>query len=64
MSINSSPLPMREFGHSGVQVSAIACGGHPQAADGHNELFKMTVQYDAKIGREQHHFPSEEELPL
>jgi len=34
------------------------------AADGHNELFKMTVKYDGKVGREQHHFPSEEELPL
>jgi aryl-alcohol dehydrogenase-like predicted oxidoreductase len=34
------------------------------AADGHNELFKMTVKYDGKIGREQHHFPNEEELPL
>jgi uncharacterized protein len=36
----------------------------PQAADGHNELFKMTVKYDAKVGREQHHFQTEEELPL
>lgn len=36
----------------------------PRAADGHNELFKMTVKYDGKIGREQHHFPSVEELPL
>lgn len=36
----------------------------PQAADGHNELFKMTVKYDAKVGREQHHFQNQEELPL
>ena len=36
----------------------------PPAADGHNELFKMSVKYDGKIGREQHHFPNEEELPL
>ena len=35
-----------------------------QAADGHNELFKMTVKYDGKVGREQHHFQNEEELPL
>lgn len=34
------------------------------AADGHNELFKMTLKYDGKIGREQHHFESVEELPL
>jgi len=36
----------------------------PAAADGHNELFKMTVKYDGKIGREQHRFPTTEELPL
>ena len=36
----------------------------PQAADGHNELFKTSVKYDAKVGREQHHFQNEEELPL
>ena len=34
------------------------------AADGRYELFKMTTKYDGKIGREQHHFPSTEELPL
>jgi uncharacterized protein len=34
------------------------------AADGRYELFKMTTKYDGKVGREQHHFPSSEELPL
>ena len=34
------------------------------AADGRNELFKMTTKYDGKIGREQHHFPTTKELPL
>ena len=34
------------------------------SADGRYELFKMTTKYDGKIGREQHHFPSTEELPL
>ena len=34
------------------------------AADGRYELFKMTTKYDGKIGREQHHFPNTEELPL
>jgi aryl-alcohol dehydrogenase-like predicted oxidoreductase len=34
------------------------------AADGHLELFKMTTKYDGKIGREQHHFPTAEQLPL
>ncbi len=34
------------------------------AADGRYELFKMSVKYDGKIGREQHHFQSTQELPL
>jgi len=34
-----------------------------EASDGHLELFKTTVKYDGKIGREQHGFPSIEELP-
>jgi len=34
------------------------------AADGHMELFKMTTKYDGKVGREQHHFPTAEKLPL
>ena len=36
----------------------------PYAADGHLELFKMTVKYDGKIGREQHGYPTVEDLPL
>ncbi len=34
------------------------------SADGHLELFKMTVKYDGKVGREQHGFQAEEEMPL
>lgn len=34
------------------------------AADGRYELFKMTTKYDGNIGREQHHFPNTEDLPL
>jgi len=34
------------------------------SADGRLELFKMTVKYDGKIGREQHGYPPPEELPL
>src|SRR5271154_1436219 len=33
------------------------------AADGHLELFKVTTKYDGKVGREQHHFPTVEQLP-
>jgi hypothetical protein len=35
-----------------------------QAGDGHFELYKTTTHFDAKVGREQHGYPSEEELPL
>ncbi len=34
------------------------------AGDGRLEQFKTTVKYDGKVGREQHHFPSIEELPV
>ena len=34
------------------------------AADGHLELFKMTVKYDGRIGREQPGYPPVEEMPL
>jgi len=37
---------------------------HPYAADGRVELYKTTVKYDGKIGREQHEFPTEQEMPL
>jgi uncharacterized protein len=34
-----------------------------EASDGHLELFKTTTKYDGKIGREQHGYPTVEELP-
>lgn len=34
------------------------------AVDGRVELFKMTMKYDGAIGREQHGFPPEKDLPL
>lgn len=33
------------------------------AADGHLELFKTTTKYDGEVGRQQHGYPSPEELP-
>lgn len=33
------------------------------ASDGRFELFKVTKKYDGNVGRQQHHFPSAEELP-
>ncbi len=35
-----------------------------QAGDGHFELYKTSTRFDAKVGREQHGYPSQEELPL
>ena len=34
-----------------------------QFNDGRYELFKSTVKYDGDLGREQHHYPSTDELP-
>ena len=36
---------------------------HPEAADGHMELFKTTVKYDGDLGRQQHGYPNTEKLP-
>jgi aryl-alcohol dehydrogenase-like predicted oxidoreductase len=36
----------------------------PAAADGHLEMYKSTMKYDAAIGRQQHGFPSPEDLPM
>src|SRR5579884_1673020 len=61
------------------QNLAVACGFQPMqaaemeqvraqcrmyAADGRVELFKTTVKYDGKVGREQHGMQSEQELPM
>jgi aryl-alcohol dehydrogenase-like predicted oxidoreductase len=34
------------------------------ASDGRYELFKSTKKYDGNVGREQHHYPTAEQLPL
>jgi aryl-alcohol dehydrogenase-like predicted oxidoreductase len=36
----------------------------PVAADGRYELYKTTMHFDAKVGREQHGMPQRDELPL
>jgi predicted aldo/keto reductase-like oxidoreductase len=33
------------------------------ASDGRLELFKTTTKYDGAVGRQQHHYPTVEELP-
>ena len=34
------------------------------AGDGHLELYKTTTFYDAKVGRAQHGYPTEQDLPF
>lgn len=46
------------------QMQSLRDQCRPAAADGHLELFKMTTKYDGKVGREQHHFPTVQLLPL
>jgi aryl-alcohol dehydrogenase-like predicted oxidoreductase len=36
----------------------------PLAADGRFERYKMTLRFDAKVGREQHGFPTQDEVPI
>ncbi len=46
-----------------AEMNALRNRSRALAGDGHLELFKTTTMYDGKIGREQHGFPSAEELP-
>ena len=36
----------------------------PNAADGHLELYKSTARYEGDVGRGQHGFPSQKEMPM
>jgi aryl-alcohol dehydrogenase-like predicted oxidoreductase len=49
---------------TGLEMSALRTRCAPQAGDGHFELYKTTTHFDAKVGREQHGYPTQEELPL
>jgi aryl-alcohol dehydrogenase-like predicted oxidoreductase len=57
VAVNFKPLEAAE-------MDALREQCRPLAADGRLELFKMTTKYDGKVGREQHHFPTVQELPL
>jgi uncharacterized protein len=55
---------VRDFSPLGEEeMAAIRKRCSAEAANGHLELFKTTTMYDGKIGREQHGFPDEKELP-
>ena len=49
---------------SAVEMQKLGDRCRTFAADGRYELFKTTKKYDGMIGREQHQYPSEEELPI
>jgi uncharacterized protein len=46
------------------QMQALRQRCAPYAADGHLELFKTTIKYEGAVGREQHGFPTQEQLPM
>jgi hypothetical protein len=46
------------------QMAAIEKRCQQEAGDGHLELFKTTVKYDGKVGRQQHQYPDIEKLPV
>jgi hypothetical protein len=46
------------------QMEALRRRCAPYAADGHLEMYKSTMKYDAEVGRRQHGFPSPEEMPM
>jgi aryl-alcohol dehydrogenase-like predicted oxidoreductase len=46
------------------QKAALRARVAPLAADGHFELYKASTHFDAAVGREQHGYPTLEELPL
>jgi aryl-alcohol dehydrogenase-like predicted oxidoreductase len=49
---------------SAQEMVALRARVAPPASDGHFELYKTTKHFDAKVGREQHGYPSLDELPL
>ena len=49
---------------SAVEMQKLGDRCRTFAADGRYELFKTTKKYDGKIGREEHQYPSTEELPI
>jgi aryl-alcohol dehydrogenase-like predicted oxidoreductase len=50
--------------YSALEMHALRDRCAPLAADGHLELYKSTKKYDAAVGRDQHGYPTMEELPL
>jgi aryl-alcohol dehydrogenase-like predicted oxidoreductase len=49
---------------SSEQMIALRARVAAAAADGHLELYKTTTHFDGKVGREEHGYPPQAELPL
>jgi uncharacterized protein len=49
---------------TGEQMQALRDRCATVAADGHLELYKSTMKYDAEVGRQQHGYPPTKDLPL
>ena len=49
---------------SAAEMQALRDRVKTYAADGRFELFKTTKKYDGSVGREQHHYPTAEKLPV
>jgi uncharacterized protein len=49
---------------SAKEMDALRARCRPYAADGHLELFKSSMFYDGDVGRQQHGFPPQAELPM
>jgi uncharacterized protein len=46
------------------EMNALRERVRPVAADGHLELYKTTTHFDAAVGRQEHGYPPQSELPL
>jgi hypothetical protein len=49
---------------TGKEMIALRDRCAKEDGDGHLELYKSTMRYDAEVGHEQHGFPMPDELPL
>ena len=61
--LNQNLEILRNFQTLGAKQMADLREHGKQFNDGRYELFKSSVKYDGDVGRQQHHYPSTDELP-
>jgi hypothetical protein len=69
MATTSGEVPRRRLGRANVEVSALGVGGHHLGDFANKDealrlIRDSTKKYDADVGREQHGYPSQQELPV